>query len=107
MNANSVSTTALTDRATYATWIVRMTGFARSLYGLALLGSLISGWSTGTGVATAIVASVALEFLGHGSLTVPAARPIARRADYAVLSAELDTILCLVGLMLLIGGWDH
>lgn len=94
-------------RQTVTRWTISGVGIARILYGILPLALLANGFAAGTGIATAVLATIGVGFVIQGIAMTALARALTDIDAAVIISVVLDALVAVVALVLIVAGWNQ
>lgn len=94
-------------RQTVTRWTISGVGIARILYGILPLALLANGFAAGTGIATAVLATIGVGFVIQGIAMTALARALTDIDAAVIISVVLDALVAVVALVLMVAGWNQ
>ncbi|WP_114718910.1 hypothetical protein [Rhodococcus sp. AG1013] len=94
-------------RQTVTRWTISGVGIARILYGILPLALLANGFAAGTGIATAVLATIGVGFVIQGIAMTALARALTDIDAAVIISVVLDALVAVVAIVLMVAGWNQ
>jgi len=93
-------------RWTVARSTISSVGIARILYGILPLALLANGFATGTGIATAVLATIGVGFVVQGIAMTALARMLTDVDAAVIISVALDALVTVLAISFMVAGWN-
>ncbi|RVW08195.1 hypothetical protein EGT67_17465 [Prescottella agglutinans] len=98
--------THVRTRWTVARWAISSVGIARVLYGILPLALLANGFEAGTGIATAVLATIGVGFVVQGAAMTALARMLSDIDAAVIISVALDALVTVLAISSMVAGWN-
>ncbi|GAB2660551.1 hypothetical protein GCM10027068_45760 [Prescottella soli] len=94
-------------RWTVTRWTISGVGIARILYGILPLALLANGFGAGTGIATAVLATIGVGFVIQGIAVTALAKVFTNSDTAVIISVVLDALVTVLAIVLMVAGWNQ